>query len=120
MADSKGKSKEVNLDINKSIETDSIDTKSVVSSKSNEVSESNSAAEVTEQAETAEPFKITSAYIDRIEEVEDGESEAVLYIDDDESEDLPKIVLPVSLLPDEIYEGDYVLIKISYDKDKSE
>ena len=120
MANSKGKSQEVNLDIKETIEADTVNTKSVESSKLDEVADSNETAEVSEQTESSESFKITSAYIDRIEEVEDGESEAILYIDDDESEELPKIVLPVSLLPSKIYEGDYVLIKISYDKDKSE
>ena len=109
MADIKGKSQEVSLDTAKTLE----------SSKLDEAAKSNRTTGEIKQTESDESIKITSAYIDRIEELEDGESEAVLYIDDDESEESTKIVLPVSLLPNEIYEGDYVLIKVSYDKDKS-
>ena len=72
-----------------------------------------------ESQEVNDTEKVTSAYIDRIEEVEDGESKAVIYIDD-VVEDIKKIVLPISMLPDEIYEGDYISIKISYDKENSE
>lgn len=63
--------------------------------------------------------KITTAYIDRIEEVEEGVDKAVLYIGED-TEEMIKIVLPVTLLPDDVYEGDYVTIAISIDNAEDE
>ena len=63
--------------------------------------------------------KRTSAYIDRIEEVEEGEDKAVLYIGDD-TDDMIKIVLPISLLPDDAGEGDNVLLTITIDNAEDE
>ena len=56
----------------------------------------------------------TLAYIDRIEEVEEGEDKAVLYIGE-ETEDMIKLVLPVSILPEDAWEGDYVTLTITID-----
>ena len=56
--------------------------------------------------------KMTTAYIDRIEEVEDGVDKAVLYIGE-ETDEMIKLVLPVTLLPENAVEGDYVTIAIS-------
>ena len=118
MADRQSESQEIKETIKTSDEIEKADdVKTVETSEKNESKK----VEVADENETIEiNEKVTSAYIDRIEEVEDGESKAVIYIDDDESEELPKIILPVSVLPDEIYEGDYILIKIAYDKEKSE
>ena len=58
--------------------------------------------------------KQTLAYIDRIEEVEEGEDKAVLYIGE-ETDDMIKIVLPISILPDDACEGDYVNLTITID-----
>lgn len=72
-----------------------------------------------ENLETEDTVKRTTAYIDRIEEVEEGEDKAVLYIGE-ETEDMIKLVLPVSLLPNDAYEGDYVTLTISIDNAEEE
>lgn len=82
----------------------------VEESASIEANDDESAAAV----ETEGEAKQTKAYIDRIEEVEEGESKAVLYIGDD-TETMIKLVLPISMLPDGAWEGDEVLIAISID-----
>ena len=53
--------------------------------------------------------KTTRAYLDRIEEVEEGEDKAVLYIGE-ETDSMIKLVMPISLLPNDAGEGDYILI----------
>ena len=63
--------------------------------------------------------KVTTAYIDRIEEVEEGVDKAVLYIGED-TDDMIKLILPVTLLPDDAYEGDNVKITISIDDGEEE
>lgn len=72
-----------------------------------------------EQPQDATAIKRTTAFIDRIEEVEDGEDKAVLYIGED-TETMIKIVLPVSLLPEDAGEGDDVLITIELDNQSAE
>lgn len=59
---------------------------------------------------------ITSAYVDRIEKVENGVDKAVLYFgDDDEPE---KVVMPVSMLPKGVKADDSLIIKVSFESDK--
>lgn len=72
-----------------------------------------------ENLEAAGTVKRTTAYIDRIEEVEEGEDKAVLYIGED-TETMIKIVLPVSVLPDDACEGDYITLTITVDNAEEE
>ena len=51
---------------------------------------------------------ITEAYVDRIEQVEDGIDKAVMYFGEDDE----KIVIPMSMLPKNIKPDDSVEIKI--------
>ena len=62
--------------------------------------------------------KIISVYLDRLEELEDGTAEAILLIDDGE-EYSAEIVIPAKFLPDNVSDGDYLTIKISYDEVKT-
>ncbi len=68
-----------------------------------------------EQPLDADEIKRTTAFIDRIEEVEDGEDKAVLYIGED-TETMIKLVVPISLLPKDAIEGDDLVITIAIDK----
>ena len=52
------------------------------------------------------------AYLDRIEELEDGSAKAVFLLEEDEDE-FRQFVLPADFLPDDAGEGDYLTIKIS-------
>ena len=63
--------------------------------------------------------KEMSVYLDRIEETQDGDEEAVLLIDDDEDEYSGEIVIPAKYLPDDVSDGDYLKIEISYDELKT-
>ena len=56
---------------------------------------------------------VTEAYVDRIEEVEGGVNKAVLYFGEDDE----KVVIPVSMLPDEVKPDDTLIIKISISED---
>ena len=62
--------------------------------------------------------KIVSVYLDRLEELEDGTAEAILLIDDGD-EYSAEIVIPAKFLPDNVSDGDYLTIKISYDEAKT-
>ena len=62
--------------------------------------------------------KVVSVYLDRLEELEDGTEEAVLLIDDGE-EYSAEIVIPAKFLPENVSDGDYLTIKISYDEVKT-
>jgi len=64
--------------------------------------------------------KEMSVYLDRIEETQDGNAEAVLLIDDDGEEYSGEIVIPAKYLPDDVSDGDYLKIKISYDELKTQ
>ncbi len=55
--------------------------------------------------------KEITAYLDRIEELEDGTAAAVFYIEEDEDE-FRQFVLPADFLPEDAAEGDYLTIKI--------
>ncbi len=62
--------------------------------------------------------KEISAYLDRIEELEDGSAKAVFLFEDEEG-DFIEFVLPTDLLPADAEEGEYLTITISRDKDKT-
>ena len=62
--------------------------------------------------------KEVSAYLDRIEELEDGSSTAVFMFEDEE-EDFIEFTLPTDLLPEGTEEGEYLTIKISRDVAKT-
>ena len=53
-----------------------------------------------------------TAYLDRIEELEDGTATAVFYVEDEE-DDFRQFVLPADFLPEDAGEGDYLTITIS-------
>lgn len=63
--------------------------------------------------------KEISVYLDRIEELEDGTSDAVLLVDDGGEEYSEQIILPANFLPEDVGEGDYLTIKISRDTEKT-
>lgn len=57
--------------------------------------------------------KEITAYLDRIEELEDGTGKAVFYVEDEEDEDeFRKFILPADFLPEDADEGEYFTIKI--------
>ena len=64
--------------------------------------------------------KIISVYLDRIEELENGTSEAVLLVDDGGDEYSTQVILPAEFLPANVSDGDYLTIKISYDEEKTQ
>ncbi len=57
-------------------------------------------------------------YLDRIEELDDDEAEAVLYIEDDD-DDVREFILPADFLPADADEGEYLTITISRAVDKT-
>ena len=57
-------------------------------------------------------FKEISVYLDRIEDLEDGTSQAVLLIDDGEEDYSGEVALPLDFLPEDSNEGEYLKIKI--------
>lgn len=59
-----------------------------------------------------------TAYLDRIEELEDGSASAVFLVEEEEDE-FSEFVLPASFLPEGTQEGEYLTIKISRDQDKT-
>ena len=61
--------------------------------------------------------KIT-AYLDRIEELEDDSASAVFLVEEEEDE-FREFVLPASFLPEDTQEGEYLTITISRDQDKT-
>ncbi|MBR5913730.1 MAG: DUF3006 family protein [Selenomonadaceae bacterium] len=75
--------------------------------------------EINLDAENNSDEKIVSVYLDRLEELEDGTEEAVLMIDDGGEEYSAEIVIPAKFLPDDVSDGDYLKIKISYDEVKT-
>ncbi len=62
--------------------------------------------------------KKISAYLDRIEELEDGSATAVFLLEEDEDE-FREFVLPADFLPEGAGEGEYLTIKISRNADKT-
>ena len=59
------------------------------------------------------------AYLDRIEELEDGSATAVFYVEDDEDE-FSQFVLPADFLPEDANEGDYLKLIISREQEKTQ
>ena len=62
--------------------------------------------------------KEITAYLDRIESLEDGSATAVFMVEDDDDE-FSQFVLPAKFLPEEAGEGEYLTIKISRASDKT-
>ena len=56
--------------------------------------------------------KEITAYLDRIEELEDGSATAVFYVEDEEDE-FRQFVLPADFLPEDAGEGEYFTLTIS-------
>ena len=56
--------------------------------------------------------KEITAYLDRIEELEDGSATAVFYVEDAEDE-FRQFVLPADFLPDDADEGEYFTLTIT-------
>lgn len=64
-------------------------------------------------------FQKVSVYLDRIEEVEDGEAEAVLLVDEGDEEYSGELILSAKFLPGDVNEGDYLTLTISRDAEKT-
>ena len=62
--------------------------------------------------------KEITAYLDRIESLEDGSATAVFMVEDDDDE-FSQFVLPAEFLPEDAGEGEYLTIKISRAPDKT-
>lgn len=60
-----------------------------------------------------------SVYLDRIEEVEDGNSEAVLLVDEGDEEYSGELVLSAKFLPKDVNEGDYLTLTLRRDTEKT-
>ena len=56
---------------------------------------------------------VTEAYVDRIEKVEKGTDKAVMYFGEDDE----KVVIPLSMLPEDVQADDTLIIKISINKE---
>ena len=68
--------------------------------------------------DSSETKEIT-AFLDRIEELEDGSAEAVFLLEEEEDE-FQEFVLPANLLPDAAGEGEYLTIRISRAQEKTQ
>ena len=62
--------------------------------------------------------KEISAYLDRIEELEDGSATAVFLVE--EEDEFREFVLPADFLPEDAGEGEYLTIKISRAQEKTQ
>ena len=62
--------------------------------------------------------QMISAYLDRIEELENGSASAVFLVEEEEDE-FSEFVLPSKFLPEGTSEGEYLTITISRDQDKT-
>ena len=82
-----------------------------------EVTQTQSPAENFDEVDATPNEKISCVYLDRIEELEDGTAEAVLLTNED---DPAQIILPANFLPDDVSDGDYLTLKISYDEKKTQ
>ena len=60
-----------------------------------------------------------TAYLDRIEELEDGSAKAVFLLEEEEDE-FREFVLPADFLPEGADEGEYFTIKISRAEEKTQ
>ena len=63
--------------------------------------------------------KEITAYLDRIEELEDGSATAVFYVEDDEDE-FRQFVLPADFLPEDADEGEYLTFTIARAEEKTQ
>ena len=63
--------------------------------------------------------KEITAYLDRIEELEDGAATAVFYVEDDEDE-FRQFVLPADFLPDDAGEGEYLTLTLARETAKTQ
>ena len=63
--------------------------------------------------------KDITAYLDRIEELEDGSATAVFYVEDEEDE-FRQFELPADFLPEDAGEGEYLTITISRAVEKTQ
>jgi len=63
--------------------------------------------------------KEITAYLDRIEELEDGSATAVFYVEDEEDE-FRQFVLPADFLPEDADEGEYLTLTISREQEKTQ
>ena len=63
--------------------------------------------------------KEITAYLDRIEELEDGSATAVFLLEEEEDE-FREFTLPADFLPDDADEGEYLTIKISREPEKTQ
>ena len=63
--------------------------------------------------------KEITAYLDRIEELEDGSATAVFYVEDEE-DDFRQFVLPADFLPEDAAEGEYLTLTISRAQEKTQ
>lgn len=99
----KGKEEKINFDANSNADVDA-----------------NSNVDDSVNAESGADEKIVSVYLDRIEELEDGTAEAVLFIDEGGEEYSAQINMPSTCLPENVSDGDYLTLKISYDAAKTQ
>ena len=60
-----------------------------------------------------------TAYLDRVEELEDGTATAVFYVEDDE-DDFRQFTLPADFLPEDAGEGEYFTLTIARAADKTQ
>ena len=67
----------------------------------------------------AKGSKEITAYLDRIEELEDGAATAVFYVEDDEDE-FRQFVLPADFLPDDAGEGEYLTLTLARETAKTQ
>lgn len=69
-------------------------------------------------AQTTGSKEIT-VYLDRIEELEDGSTTAVFYVEDDEDE-FRQFVLPADFLPEDAGEGEYLTLTLARETAKTQ
>ena len=63
--------------------------------------------------------KEITAYLDRLEQLEDGTATAVFLVEDEDDE-YREFTLPANFLPEGATDGDYLTISISRDADKTQ
>ena len=63
--------------------------------------------------------KEVTAYLDRIEPLEDGTATAVFIVEDDEDE-YREFTLPADFLPEDVGEGEYLTLTISRAEETSD
>jgi len=63
--------------------------------------------------------KEITAYLDRIEELEDGSATAVFYVEEEEDE-FRQFVLPADFLPEDAAEGEYLTLTLARAEEKTQ